>query len=179
MLLPAGAFVVHQLRYSLAYGPQAGTQLSNQGHAYLGSLVPWLVLATAGAFGAKLARIAVTRRARRVPPFVAMWATSALALVAIYAGQEALEGTFAQGHPGGFAGVFGHGGWWSLPIAALVAFAIALLVRAGAELEHAVARSRNVSFAPLPLRISRPVTPQLVVARPLASRAAGRAPPLH
>ena len=177
VLLPAGAFVVHQLRYSLAYGPQAGTQLSSQGHAYLGSLVPWLVLATAGAFGAKLARIAMTRRARCVPPFIAVWASSALALVAIYAGQEALEGTFAQGHPGGFAGVFGHGGWWSLPVAALVALTVALLVRVGAELERAVARARTVSFDALQLHVRQPGAPQLVLARPLASRAAGRAPP--
>ena len=174
VLLPAGAIVVHQLRYSLAYGPQAGPQLSSQGHAYLGSLVPWLVLATAGAVGAKLARIALTRRARRLPPFLTVWATSALALVAIYAGQESLEGMFAQGHPGGLAGVFGHGGWWSLPLAVLVGLATALVVRVGAELERAVA---HVSFDPLPFLIRQPATLQLVLARPLASRAAGRAPP--
>lgn len=176
--MPAGAFVVHQLRYSLAYGPQAGTQLSNQGHAYLGSLVPWLVLATAAAFGAKLVRIALTPCARRVPSFVAVWATSALALVAIYAAQETLEGLFAQGHPGGFTGVFGQGGWWSLPIAALVALAIALLVRVGAELERALADSTTSAFTPAPFRTRRPGTPQLVVPRPLALLAAGRAPPL-
>lgn len=176
--MPAGAFVVHQLRYSLAYGPQAGTQLSSQGHAYLGSLVPWLVLATAAAFGGKLARIALARRARRVPSFVAVWVTSALALVVIYAAQETLEGLLAQGHPGGFAGVFGQGGWWSLPLAALVGLVIALLVRAGAELERAVTRARSVSFDPLPLRLRRSGTPQLVLARPLALHAAGRAPPL-
>jgi len=177
VLLPAGAFVVHQLRYSLAYGPQAGTQLSSQGHAYLGSLVPWLVLATAAAFGAKLARIALTPRVRRVPSFVAVWATSALALVTIYAAQETLEGLLAQGHPGGFAGVFGQGGWWSLPVAALVALAIALLVRVGAEIERAFAGSPPAAFAPAPLRTRRP-GPQLVAPSPLALLAAGRAPPL-
>lgn len=177
VLLPAGAFVVHQLRYSLAYGPQAGTQLSSQGHAYLGSLVPWLVLATAAAFGAKLVRIALTPRVRRVPSFIAVWATSALALVAIYAAQETLEGFVAQGHPGGIAGVFGQGGWWSLPIAALVALAIALLVRVGAELERSFAPTTS-AFAATPFRTRRPGTPQLVVPRPLALLAAGRAPPL-
>lgn len=177
MLLPAGAFVVHQLRYSLAYGPQAGTQLSNQGHAYLGSLVPWLVLATAGALGIKLAQIAAARRARVVPPFVIVWATSAVALVAIYAAQEALEGVLAQGHPGGVAGVFGHGGWWSLPVAVVVALGIAVLVRVGAALENAVVRRARVTLAP-EARSLRPRTLLLVAPRPLALLAAGRAPPL-
>ena len=35
-LLPAGALLVHQLRYLLAYGPGADSALSAQGHAYLG-----------------------------------------------------------------------------------------------------------------------------------------------
>lgn len=177
VLLPAGAFVLHQLRYSLAYGPQAGAQLSSQGHAYLGSLVPWIVLATAGALGARLARVALTGRARRIPSFVAVWATAAFALVGIYTAQETLEGILAQGHPGGFAGVFGHGGWWSLPLAVLVAFVIALLVRAGAALERVFARSITLKFVSGSPRTRQPATPQLVSPRPLALLAAGRAPP--
>jgi hypothetical protein len=180
VLLPAGAFVVHQLRYSLGYGPQAGAQLADQGHAYLGSLVPWLVLASAGAFGSTLARIAAAQRSgrtRRVYPFATVWATSAIALVAIYAGQESLEGIFAAGHPGGLAGVFGHGGWWSLPAAVAVALVIALLVRVGAALERAAARPMQFVFAPSPARLWRPRTLQLVAPRPLAFAVAGRAPP--
>jgi hypothetical protein len=182
VLLPAGAFLVHELRYWLAYGPQAGTQLTDQGHAYLGSLVPWLVLATAGAFGSSLARVAVARRdgrARRIPPFAAVWGTSAVALVAIFAAQEALEGVLVQGHPGGFAGVFGHGGWCAVPVAFGVGLAIALLVRVAAVIEHAVARPSQSSFAAAPLRVRRPRTPQLLAPRPLAAAAAGRAPPLR
>ena len=40
LLLPAGALLVHQLRYWLSYGPQAGTELAGQGHAYLSSSFP-------------------------------------------------------------------------------------------------------------------------------------------
>lgn len=178
MLLPAGAFVVHQLRYWLTYGPQASTQLADQGHAYLGSMIPWLVLATAAALGGRLVRVAAGGgSATRVRPFVAVWAACAFALVAIYTAQESLEGALAQGHPGGLAGVFGHGGWRSLPVSVGVAFAIALLVRAGAALERAVARPPKLSFAPSPLRARRPRTPHLVPFRPLAAAAAGRAPP--
>jgi hypothetical protein len=177
VLLPAGAFVVHQLRYWLAYGPQANTQLADQGHAYLGSLVPWLVLATAAALGGRLVRVAVLRRdASRVRSLAAVWATCAVALVAIYGAQESLEGVLVQGHPGGLGGVFGHGGWWALPASAGVALAIALLVRVGAALERFAARPK-LAFAASPLRARRPCTPQPVSLRPLATAAAGRAPP--
>src|SRR5207253_1908986 len=44
LLLPAAAFAVHQLRYSLAYGSRANQVLAMQGHSYLNSLAPWLVL---------------------------------------------------------------------------------------------------------------------------------------
>lgn len=178
VLLPAGAFVVHQLRYWLTYGPQASTQLADQGHAYLGSIVPWLVLATGAALGGRLVSVAAGRgSATRVRPFVAVWAACAFALVAIYTAQESLEGMLAQGHPGGIAGVFGHGGWWSVPVSVGIAFAIALLVRVGAALEGVVTRSPKLSFAPSPLRARRPRTPHLVAFRPLAAAAAGRAPP--
>jgi hypothetical protein len=178
VLLPAGAFVVHQLRYWLTYGPNASTQLADQGHAYLGSLVPWLVIATAAALGGRIVHIAVLRRdGSRARPFSVVWATCAFVLVAIYAAQEALEGVLAQGHPGGFTGVFGHGGWWSLPASAAVALAIALLVRVGAALERIIARPRKLSFAPSPFHARRPRTPLLVAIHPLAAAAAGRAPP--
>ena len=43
-LMPAGAFAVHQLRYWLAFGSHAGVELAAQGHSYLHSVVPWIVL---------------------------------------------------------------------------------------------------------------------------------------
>ena len=50
-LMPAGAFAVHQLRYWLAYGHRAGSELAAQGHSYLHSVVPWIVLLIAFAVG--------------------------------------------------------------------------------------------------------------------------------
>src|SRR5262249_19490640 len=50
-LMPAAAFAVHQLRYWLAFHAAAGTELQRQGHAYMHSLVPWLVLLIALAVG--------------------------------------------------------------------------------------------------------------------------------
>jgi len=46
-LLPAAALAVHQLRYLLAYGSAAGMELQRQGHSYLHSVVPWIILVVA------------------------------------------------------------------------------------------------------------------------------------
>ena len=53
-LMPAAAFAVHQLRYWLAFGGHAGLFLDRQGHLYLHSLAPWIVVAVAIAIGAFL-----------------------------------------------------------------------------------------------------------------------------
>lgn len=179
VLLPAGAFLVHQLRYWLTYGSSASSQLADQGHAYLGALVPWVVLAAAAGLGGFVARVASARRAgqaARALPFLRVWGTAAGALLAIYTVQELLEGLLAHGHPGGFAGVFGHGGWWSVPAAVGIGLAIAALLRVAATLVHLAARR--------PRRVLRPAhTPRLrpavvpVRLNPIALSAAGRAPP--
>ena len=53
-LVPAGALAVHQLRFVLAFGGDAGVELARQGHSYLHSLVPWIVLLIGVAAGAFL-----------------------------------------------------------------------------------------------------------------------------
>ena len=45
LLIPAASLVVHQLRYTLAYGSRANAELAAQGHSYLSSLTPWFVFA--------------------------------------------------------------------------------------------------------------------------------------
>ena len=50
-LLPPAAFAVHQLRYWLAFGSNAGIELQRTGHSYLHSVVPWVVLLLALAVG--------------------------------------------------------------------------------------------------------------------------------
>lgn len=171
VLLPAAALLVHQLRYWLTYGAQASNELSGTGHAYLGEAVPWIVMLTA----ARLATFAVRRNAGAERPFVERWLGSAALLLGLYVVQETLEGLFASGHPAGLAGVFGHGGWWAVPLAVAVAFLLALLLRVA----DAIARS---SVAPPVTRggalLFAPVVVAPVRARPLATAAAGRAPPL-
>jgi hypothetical protein len=132
VLLPPAAFAVHQLRYELAYGSAAGEELRETGHSYLHSAVPWLVALLALAAGGFLL-VAGRAFARRVAPrtrtvsFAGLWALSVVALLAIFAGQETLEGLFATGHPGGWAAVFGDGGWWAVPVAGCVGLVLATI----------------------------------------------------
>jgi hypothetical protein len=180
--MPAAALVVHQVRYTLAYGSQASSELADQGHAYLTSLVPWIVVLVAiglGRFVARLAHALATGRAdRRARPLLRLWATTAFGLIAIYALQELLEGLFASGHPPGFAGVFGHGGWWSIPAAIAVSLATVAALRLGQKLvELATLSSRTPRRLTATVNVLRPAAPPAARRTPLAFAAAGRAPP--
>jgi hypothetical protein len=188
-LMPAAALLVHQLRYELAYGADAPRALAEQGHAYLASSAPWLVLLAALALGASLGglvqRWAVGGSgrdpARRAPRMagVRVWLLASAGLWAIFAGQELLEGWFAGGHAAGIAAVLGGGGWWALPVALVVGGALTLALRAGTAVEGALAelRLRLRATARDATRVLRPHAPALRLPAPLARAAAGRAPP--
>jgi hypothetical protein len=147
-LLPPAAFAVHQLRYELAYGARAGTELQKTGHSYLHSVVPWLVLLIGLATGSFLRRI-VQAYARRSSPraftlsFAAVWALCAGALVVIFFCQETLEGWFAAGHPGGLPAAFGDGGWWAIPVAAGIGLILAAVFHGVCWIVCAVAHRRQ------------------------------------
>lgn len=180
--MPAAAFAVHQLRYALAYGPNAKAELAAQGHTYLHSLVPWLVITLAVGLAAFIRRTARALRTGETGTFTRrstaiLWAATAAGLVAIYAVQESFEEFFVSGHPSGVGGVFGHGGWWAVPVAALVALAVVAALRLGRTIVRAAGRLHRRHFG---FTIVPPVVPRglvLVPARPLARSAAGRAPP--
>jgi hypothetical protein len=144
-LLPPAAFAVHQLRYMLAFGAGAGVELQRQGHSYLHSLVPWFVLLialVAGGFLRSLGRAFAgqTSLSRFSLSFSALWLVCSAALVAIYAGQELLEGFVATGHPAGLIGVFGYGGWWSIPVALCVGLVLAAVFHGARWVLDAVGR---------------------------------------
>jgi hypothetical protein len=182
LLVPAAALVVHQARYTLAYGSHANAELAAQGHSYLNSVIPWTILALglgASAFLHRLARTTRTgdhgRFSRVSAP--ALWLLTTAGLIVIYSIQETLEGMMISGHPGGVAGVFGHGGWWAVPVAALVSVAVVALLQVGrAMLRLAVGLAPPHARKTL-ARLLFPVAPMLLVPAPLARAAAGRAPP--
>ena len=183
-LLPLSARGVHQIRYELAFGGDAGNELAAQGHAYLTSLTPMFVLVAALAAAELLARFARAcsgdGESERRPPFLVLALAIAGTLMVIYAGQELVEGLFATGHPGGLVGVFGAGGWWSVPLALGFAAGIALLLRGADAAIALIARARSPA-RPRPVTPWRGEAPRVVFLRvrsPFASAAPGRAPPL-
>ena len=184
LLMPAAALVVHQARYSLAYGARANTELAAQGHSYLHSVVPWSIFALgvgASVFVRRAARAARTGNSGGFTRLsaAALWAVTTSSLLAIYAVQETLESLSVSGHPSGAAAVFGHGGWWAVPVSVVVALIVVALLRLGravlrlaSRLAHAEPRVRHA-------RVRIPDSVALVASAPLALARAGRAPPHH
>jgi len=184
-VVPAAALLVHQLRYMLAFGGGAGAELTRQGHSYLHSLVPWLMLLigiAVGGFLWALGRALHGQRSasRYTASLVALWLTCTVALVAIFAAQEFLEGLFATGHPAGLAGIFGYGGWWSIPAALCVGLVLAAVFH-GARwvLDEFAERARRTPGGATRRSVPR-VRPQdawLPRLSPLADGWSGRGPP--
>jgi hypothetical protein len=179
-LLAAGALAVHELRYALAYGDQAGHEAAAQGHAYLTVLLPVVVLAALFAAAHVLLRFAggpaSTSRGRR---FTRLWLGCTVALVAAYCGQELIEGWLAAGHPAGVAGVLEHGGWIALVCAPLVGGLVALAVRGAAAATEPQARAS--AWRPRPGATPPAASPAPAFRPspdPLARFLAARGPPL-
>jgi hypothetical protein len=184
-VVPIAAFAVHQLRYLLAFGVGAGAELQRQGHSYLHSAVPWLVLAlglTVGAFLSSLGRALGGQRSlpRYGLSLLGLWMCATACLVAIYTCQEFLEGMFATGHPAGLAGIFGYGGWWAIPASGCVGLVLAALLHGARWLLREVANRRSTGSAPARQRAARPLRPVDALRprpTPLALGWCGRGPP--
>jgi hypothetical protein len=181
LLIPAASLVVHQLRYTLAYGPRANAELAAQGHSYLYSLTPWFVFALGIGLALFLRRAAVALRTGEAAlssrrSSLAVWLLAWAGLVAIYAMQELLEELLASGHPGGVAGVFGHGGYWAVPVAAVVAGAVTLCLRVARAVLRVAAGAR-LRVWPRDLSVAVLVGRSPLAPAPLARAYAGRAPP--
>lgn len=184
--MPAAAFAVHQLRYYLAYGLGAGAELQRTGHSYLHSVVPWIVLLAALAVGGFLwtlgrAIAGQTSLRRYTVSFVGLWMACSASLVAIFATQEFLEGLFATGHPAGLVGIFGFGGWWSIPASLCIGLMLAAMFHGARWVLMEVAqRHVRVRSSPPARVIWRPrLSDVFLVFRlaPLADGWSGRGPP--
>jgi hypothetical protein len=184
-LVPAAALVVHQLRFVLAFGSSAGAELARQGHSYLHSVVPWIVLLIGVAIGGflwGLGRALAGQRsaARYTLSLATLWVVCSVCLVAIYVTQEFLEGLFATGHPGGLAGIFGYGGWWSIPAAACVGVVLAAIFHGARWVLNEVSERCIAAPRRTTARIFAASTPSDAVLprlAPLAEGWSGRGPP--
>jgi len=180
-LLGAGALALHDLRYLIAYGGDAGRALDEQRHGYLGTVAALVAVAVVAAVAALVAGLVRGRGpATRPRSWRVRWPAASGALLVVYAAQELAEGVLASGHPEGLAGVAGHGGWVAVALAAVLGAVVATLLR-GAEV--ALERFGGAARAPRlrPPRTALPRAPLAVRPRPagaLARPGAGRAPPL-
>ncbi len=184
-VVPAAAIAVHQLRYLLAFGGTASVQLERQGHSYLHSVAPWIAVALAGAVGVFLSALGRAMNGQTSAPryglsLAALWMVCAASLVAIYSGQEFLEGLLATGHPAGLVGIFGYGGWWAIPAALCVGLVLATILH-GARwvLREVATRSARTAPSPSspPAALSRPAGISVPRLAPLALGWCGRGPP--
>lgn len=179
-LISAGAIGVHDLRYLIAYRGSAAHELSVQGHGYLRFVTPLVVgvlILVLADFAGRLfkagdgSRPLSTRR---------LWPLLAATLVLIYACQEWVEGMVAEGHPGGIAGIFGAGGWISVPLALVIGLLIALALRvadAAAPVTSGPGDPHWLRPRPLVAIVAASVWRPLV-GEALARRLAPRGPPL-
>ena len=176
----AGTFGVHQSRYQLAFGAGAAESLERHGHGYLVVVGPVVAAVMAAALAQLLQRVArgavddrpAEVRTRR------LWPLAAAGLLAMYAGQELLEGALSAGHPDGLTGVFGSGGWLAVPLSTIGGLAVAIAMRVARAVDRRgctrIAVTR-VFATPLARHPTDP--PARRIGRLLAARLAGRAPP--
>jgi hypothetical protein len=183
-LVVVAALVLHELRYVIGYGHDAGRALSEQGHSYL-SVADLGVVVLLGLgmtqLLVSLRRALHTATSADHAPFGVLWLASFAALLGIYAGQELLEGVLASGHPTGLAALAVNGGWSALPLAMALATVVALLLRGAAAVEALVARRGRARPRRPRAAVSVPVLPLLSRGPdgpPLARKLASRAPPL-
>jgi hypothetical protein len=185
-IFPGGLLAVHELRYLLAYGAHAGHQLNAHGDTYVGtaSLAAGLLLAVptvgvvAGVIRAR--RGAASSGPAALRPWQS-WVVWTVLLTLGFCALEGLEMVFESEHADGFAGVFGSGGWWAVPAAVAVAGVLTLLRRGARSLVRlaALRDGRRRDRASGSIASTHPAVQRhrRTRPRPLASRAAGRAPP--
>ena len=182
-LLGSGAIALHELRYLIGYGGDAGHALAAQGHGYLDAVTATVALALVAALAVLIAavvRVGAPAAARTARPWRVRWLAASGALLAVFVAQELVEGALSPGHPAGVAGVAGNGGWIAVPLALAIGAVVAVLLR-GAE--AVIARFAPSQRRPRlrPPRIALPRAPLHEPPRAvalLAAPGAPRAPPL-
>jgi hypothetical protein len=175
-LIAGGAIAVHELSYLAGFGT-AGSHAPAD-HSYVAALLPALAILAALALFATVERgVAGTR----TPPASALTRalTYAAAIVAVFFGQEAVEGLLAGAGPVQIASVLAARGVMAIPLALALGF-IASLAMHGLETVEARIATRFDQSTPrrAPRLGLRPRWLDVVLSPTLlAGSAAPRAPP--
>jgi hypothetical protein len=179
-ILAVGAFALHQLRYLIAFGGSASAELAHDGHRYMSDLLAPVSVLVLAALLATLIRGTEGATPDRAP-LARRIGIFAGALLAIFVGQELLEGLMATGRAAGPAAVWAGGGWIALPLALAIGTLAALLVRALEGVERALAlvhaERRPLSRAPAVRGRALPARGLRLAFAPLAFGLARRPPP--
>jgi hypothetical protein len=145
--------------------------LERQGHAYLHSLLPWIVLLAAAAVGSFLWALGRAFAGQRTIPRYAMslgllWMLCTACLLVIFVAQELLEGLLAGGHPAGLA-------------ALCVGLVLATILHGARWVLDEVARWRRASRLTCSPQARLPRLYSVLLPRlsPLEAGASGRGPP--
>lgn len=178
-LIALGAFGVHQLRYLIAYGGDAGNELAEQGHSYLTHLLPLVLGFGLAILTARLVRCLLGGNPSAAAERRLKTTSYALAIVAVFCCQELAEGALFAGHAAGLAAIVSGGGWAALPLAALFGVLAAILDRGIEAIESLVAVRERRTARP-PRRIALPLAPARLGRRlsPIACGLAQRPPPV-
>jgi hypothetical protein len=180
-LMAPAALVVHELRYLLGFGDNAGEALAARGHSYLplaGGLAVLLLALGAGQLLSALNRARRSAQSEPAPRFLVCWLAVSASLVVVYSSQELTESLLSPGHRLAVEVVLGQGGWSAIPLAALVGGVVAFVLRLASKAVAYVAarfarpRHRPAASARRPGR-----EPARALAAPLARYLASRAPP--
>jgi len=119
-LLSSGAWAVHELRFTLA--PVDGG--AGPGHGYLHAALPLLTVLVALAATGFAARLVAPRREAPSRPLRGDWLACTAVLLISFVLQEGAESALSAHGP-----IFAGGGWLGIPLAALIGFGVALLLR--------------------------------------------------
>ena len=180
-LIALGELAVHQLRYLLAFGDEAGSELASQGHSYLGLAAPVVVALALSILAARVVRAALDGRIEGAPSSLTRGAVLyGGSILAVFCAQELGEGAAFAGHAGGAAAVLAHGGLLALPLSLAIGLLCAMLDRRLHEIECLAAALRPARRAPqaLPRLLGSVAAAHPRVFSPLAFGLARRPPPL-
>jgi hypothetical protein len=157
-LLAAGSAAIHQLRYVIGYGDAAQRALAAHPHGYLTDAVPAILTVLLISIGGVMLHIAhgtAPGTGSRRTSFTTLWLACAVALAAIYATQETLEG----------AGAIAGSGWIGLALAVPAGLVVALALRGADAAEALRAAGPLLQFAvltasrlPSPCSVARATT---------------------
>jgi hypothetical protein len=175
-LIAGGAFAVHELSYLAGFGT-AGSNAPVD-HSYVAALLPPLAILAALALFATVERGVAGRRAQPASPLTRVL-TYAAAILALFIGQEMVEGLLASADPIQIGTVLAAHGVVAIPLAVALGFVVWLAMRGLETVEARIATRFDQSTPRRAARLGlRPRWLDFALSPALfAGSAAPRAPP--